>query len=78
MSRMTEAEQKEWEITVRNFSTKGTVLYQSPWADSIIAAHREIAALRKVMEAAEEILANGYDQGRRITLRAAIKEAKGE
>jgi hypothetical protein len=36
-----------------------------------------IAKLEQVVEAAKEILANGYDQGRRIKLRAAICAEEG-
>ena len=41
------------------------------------ALHERIAKLEKVVEAAKEILANGYDQGRRIKLRAAICAEEG-
>ena len=41
---------KAWEITVRNFGTKGTTLYQSPWAESILAADAELKRLREAVE----------------------------
>jgi len=39
---------------------------------------RLIAAAPELLEVAKDILANGYDQGRRIKLRAAVTKAEGK
>ncbi len=59
MSRMNAAERKTWEETVDQAEHDGRAGGVVNWK-TILAAHREIVSLRKVMEAAEKYIEVHY------------------